>query len=195
MLNTPTLVLNKMWMPVDVTTVRDALCKLFEGRAKAVTDDYDMYDFESWAELALTKDEPYISTSRSHLKVPSVIVLTTYDKMPTTTVVFSRMNIYRRDEFTCQYCEKKRGSSSFTIDHVIPRSRGGKSTWTNCVLACWECNAKKADKMIAQSGMKLKREPVKPEWTPRMVLRRVKNTPENWKKFINDAYWNVELKD
>lgn len=80
------------------------------------------------------------------VRVPEVIVLTSYDRLPSNAVTFSRRNIFKRDRFTCQYCGKQPGSEELTIDHVLPRAQGGTSTWENCVLACIECNAKKADR-------------------------------------------------
>lgn len=193
-LTRPALILNKNWTPIRIATVRDALIALFEGRAKAISvDDYGTYDFESWSKLALTKGEPFIYTATSTLRIPEIIVLNHYDKIPEPKVVFSRINIFRRDDYTCQYCSKKKATNKLTIDHVVPRSRGGKSTWTNCVVACWDCNSSKASKTLGESGLKLLRKPFKPEWTPRLVLKKVRNTPENWKKFLSEAYWNTEL--
>jgi 5-methylcytosine-specific restriction endonuclease McrA len=194
-LELPVLVLNKNWTPVRITTVQSAICKLFEGRAKAICpEDYQVYDFASWAELEVEKDKPFLTTCRSRMRVPEVIVSCFYGRLPDTKVAFSRENIYRRDKDTCQYCGRKPGRKELTIDHIVPRSRGGISSWTNCVLACIDCNKAKDDRLLSESGMRLKREPIKPTWSPRLVLDQVPNTPANWERFVSNAYWNSELK-
>lgn len=195
-LTQPALILNKHWIPIRVTTVREALIKLFEGRAKAVhSEDYSVYDFESWSQLRLMKNEPYLTLAKSTMRVPNVIVMSEYGGVPEPKVVFSRANLYRRDDHTCQYCGKKTSTSKLTIDHIVPRSRGGKSSWLNCVVACWDCNALKADKTANEVGLKLLRKPFKPEWTPKLVFKRVPNTPKNWEKFVSAAYWNTRLQE
>lgn len=196
-LELPTLVLNRNWVPIRVTTVEDAISKMFEGVAKAVAEDYSVYDFESWSEVAALESEPHIKTNLLKIRVPEVIVLGKYGDIPDRKLAFSRANIYKRDRYTCQYCGKRPDTEDLTIEHIVPRCRGGQSTWTNCVLACWTCNTKKADRTLAESGMKLISKPIKPDWSPRLVLGNIhrKNTPKNWEKFLNEAYWNVELKE
>jgi 5-methylcytosine-specific restriction endonuclease McrA len=189
----PVLQLNKNWLPIRVITVMDALCKLYDGTAKAVSEDYNVYDFDDWAALRVNENEPYITTAKLKLKVPDVIVLLTYGDIPDKKLACTRANIYKRDHYTCQYCGSRPGTEELTIDHITPRSKGGKTEWTNCVLACWKCNSKKANKTVAESGLKLKKHPIKPDWSPRMVIAKVRNTPEAWKKFVSDAYWNTTL--
>jgi 5-methylcytosine-specific restriction endonuclease McrA len=194
-LSNPVLQLNSGWLPICVTTVMDAMCKLYDGTAKAVSEDYNVYDFDSWAALRVTENEPYLTTARLKLKVPDVIVLNEYGGVPAQTLSCTRANIYKRDQFTCQYCGSRPGSEELTIDHIKPRSKGGKTEWTNCVLACWKCNSKKASKTLAEAGLKLMKKPVKPNWHPRLVIARIRNTPESWKKFVDEAYWHVALQD
>lgn len=190
----PVLKLNKSWIPIGVTTVRTAMTLMFEERAKAVeTGDFQTHDFESWVQLSALKDEPAIRTATLEIRIPEVVVLTNYSHTPDKHVTFSRANIYRRDRYTCQYCGKQPGTTELTIDHIIPRSRGGTSIWTNCVLACLPCNFRKADRTPAEAEMKLRNQPTKPEWSPKMVLGRVRNMPVSWERFVSDAYWNTEL--
>jgi 5-methylcytosine-specific restriction endonuclease McrA len=108
-------------------------------------------------------------------------------------VAFSRRNVFKRDHYTCQYCNVQPGTEELSIDHVIPRSHGGTSTWENCVLACVACNKRKADRTPQQAGMKLRRPPVHPTWKPLYAAHRVRIA--SWAKFISEAYWNVELED
>ena len=86
------------------------------------------------------------------LRVPEVITLTGYDRLPTRAVTFSRRNIFKRDRFQCQYCGVNPGGEELTIDHVVPRAQGGVSSWTNCVLACIDCNKRKADRTPQQAA-------------------------------------------
>jgi 5-methylcytosine-specific restriction endonuclease McrA len=118
-------------------------------------------------------------------------VLAGYNRLPTAAVAFSRRNIHKRDHWTCQYCGRQPGGAELTIDHVVPRSQGGVSTWENCVLACIDCNKHKADRTPAQARMKLHREPVRPAWKP--LYARTSERMMSWSKFISEAYWNVPL--
>ena len=128
-LSQPTLVLNESWTAIHTVTVRRALRLVFNGSAKAVNpDSYEAHTFETWASLAVPLDEPAIRTVRLRIKVPEIILLTNYDGLPTLAAVFSRRNLFRRDHNTCQYCGTKPGTSELSIDHVLPRSRGG---WLN----------------------------------------------------------------
>ena len=103
---------------------------------------------------------PCIRSARARLRVPEVVCLTRYDRLPATAVTFSRRNVARRDHHTCQYCGAQPGGEAITIDHVVPRSQGGASSWTNCVAACVACNARKADRTPEQAGMHLRQPPV-----------------------------------
>ena len=125
------------------------------------------------------------------LRVPEVITLTGYDRLPTTAVTFSRRNIFKRDRFTCQYCGTQPGSEVLTLDHVVPRAQGGESRWDNCVLACVTCNKRKADRTPKQARMRLNKRPVQPTWRPLYAAHNIRI--ESWSKFVSEAYWNVEL--
>ena len=136
-LELPTLVLNRQWQPVHVTTVARSLVLLWNDAAQVVDpEDYRLFSWSDWAEREPTDGEPCIRSARLRLPVPEVIALARYDRLPNTAVTFSRRNIAKRDHFVCQYCGAQPGAESITIDHVQPRSQGGTSTWTNCVAAC-----------------------------------------------------------
>lgn len=193
-LEQPVLQLNRNWTPIRVIPVADAMAMLFEGVCQAVrAEDYSLYNYEQWSELRPEAGEQSIKTAHLYLKVPEVVVLCKFDKIPDRKLAFTRANIHRRDAYTCQYCGDRPGTKELSIDHVVPRSKGGQSTWENCVLACTPCNRRKADKTLSESGLKLARQPKKPLWSPRLVTARVKNTPANWAKFVDEAYWNSEL--
>jgi 5-methylcytosine-specific restriction endonuclease McrA len=191
-LNRPTLVLNRNWQPIGVASVAKALVKVFNDTARIVDpDDYRVYTWDDWAALRPDGEEPFIRSQRLRLRVPEVVTLTRYDRVPAHSVTFSRRNIFKRDHFTCQYCGKQPGSEELTIDHVLPRAHGGTSTWENCVLACMVCNHRKADRTPGQAGLTLRSQPARPQWRPIYAARNVRIA--SWSKFISEAYWNVEL--
>jgi 5-methylcytosine-specific restriction endonuclease McrA len=218
----PTLVLNRNWQPVNVATVARALVLLWNESARVVDPaDYRLYTWADWSELRPRDGELLIQAVRLRLRVPEVIVLAEYDRLPTAAVSFSRRNVFKRDHWACQYCgrqcrgqfvtsdgsgerfgnSKSRdngnhprcqpGGEELTIDHVIPRSQGGTSTWENCVLACIACNKRKADRTPHQAGMRLRKVPHKPTWKP--IYARDSVRIESWSKFISETYWNVPL--
>ncbi len=194
-LNEATLVLNRGWVPVDVTTVLDALCKVYAGVARAAKpDDYTVHDFDSWSSMTPPHGAPCVRKATIAIPAPEVIVLSRYNRVPDRGLAFSRGNLYKRDRYACQYCGRKPDMQELTIDHVVPRSHGGISSWENCVVACVQCNFQKANRTPAGAGLLLRKKPAKPEWTPRMVLARVQYKA-SWEKFVSDAYWNVELRE
>ncbi len=191
-LQRPTLVLNRNWQPVNVATVARALVLLWNESARVVDPvDYQLYTWEDWAKLCPGDDERFIQAVRFRLRVPEVVTLTEYDRLPDAAVAFSRRNIFKHDKYVCQYCSNQPGTGELTIDHVVPRAQGGESTWDNCVLACIACNKAKADRTPAQAGMRLRREPVRPAWKPLYAAHDMRI--ESWSKFVSEAYWNAEL--
>ena len=193
LLDEKTLVLNRSWHAIHVTTVRRALALLYQRAAKVVSPDtFEMHDFQSWADLSRQCGNRHITTVTLKIPVPEVIVLQGYDGVPVRRVSFSRRNIYKRDNYTCQYCGRRRSSEDLSIDHVVPRSRGGRMSWTNCVLACLDCNVKKGNRTLEESGLRIIRAPVKPDWAPYLELT-LGYRRQSWEKFISDRYWDSEL--
>lgn len=194
MLNRPTLVLNRIWQPVGVASVARSLTLVAGERARIVDPtDFQQYTWADWAKLVPQADEPFVQAVTFRMRVPEVITLCVYDRVPANAVTFSRRNIYKRDRFTCQYCGAQPGSEELTIDHVLPRSRGGTSTWENCVLACTECNTRKADRTPAEAAMPLRKTPVRPKWRPMYARHDVRI--ESWSKFLSEAFWSVGLEE
>ncbi len=191
-LDRPTLVLNRNWQPVGVASVARALIKVYTGKAKVVDpNDYQLYTWSDWSALEPAEGEPYIQTPSLRLKVPEVVTLVHYDRVPVKRVTFSRRNLFKRDNYTCQYCGARPGTEELTIDHIIPRSQGGESSWENCVVACVRCNARKGNRTPKQAGMKLLRKPRRPKWKPSYASISVRI--DSWSRFISEVYWNVEL--
>lgn len=191
-LQRPALVLNRNWQAINVTSVARSLTMVFNGTARVVDPGtYQLFDWSDWSELKPEFGEPFIQAVSQRFCVPEVVSLLNYDRMPTATVTFSRRNIFKRDRFTCQYCGSQPKSDELTIDHVLPKAQGGQSTWVNCVLACFRCNHAKANRTPTQAGMKLRKQPVRPQWNP--TFSRHSLRIESWQKFVSDAYWNAEL--
>lgn len=196
MIESAVLVLNRNYQPIHVTTVKRAFSLLYQGVAKAIDTQYKLYEFDDWAALSATED--CITTIDRTIRVPRVLVLSAYEYIPRGRVRFSRLNIYARDHDTCQYCSRQLPRSELNLDHVLPRSQGGKTTWENVVCSCVPCNLKKGGRTPEQAGMALLKKPLRPRWTPlfRGVIKRV--TYKEWLPFLtlaDSSYWNVELLD
>jgi 5-methylcytosine-specific restriction endonuclease McrA len=190
------LVLNRSWTAICTTTVRQALVMAYRRVARIILPETcEAYDFDDWAALSSARDgEACITTPFLRIRVPEIIVLQRYNGFPKRTVAFSRRNIYRRDEFTCQYCGARPGSELLSIDHVTPRSLGGRSNWENCVLACVACNKRKADRTLGDSGLALRKHPTPPTFAGAIEFSFGRRKA-SWEKFISERYWNVELEE
>ncbi len=196
MLSTSVLVLNRNYLPIDITSVKRAFIMLYQEIAKVVDEQYRTFDFPSWSALSVETHHESIGMVDRMVRVPRVILLTAFDRMPRKTVRFSRLNIFLRDNNTCQYCRKQFHRSELNLDHVIPRSRGGMSSWENVVCSCFDCNRKKGGKMPVEAGMALKKKPVRPHWNFFLDVHHPRARHEAWKPFFNlvdFSYWNVEI--
>lgn len=190
------LVLNRSYFPLHVTSVRRAFCLLYRGVARAVDEQYKTFDYESWSKLAVEQREDSIGLVGRMMRVPRVILLVTYDRMPIGHIRFTRLNIYLRDKNTCQYCGQRFAKSELSLDHVVPRAYGGKSTWENIVCSCARCNRRKGGRTPQESGMKLLKRPQKPNWTPFYTLSRKDIRRKEWMPFltmVDVSYWHTEL--
>jgi 5-methylcytosine-specific restriction endonuclease McrA len=190
-----TLVLNRSWVVIHTTTVRRALTLAINRAAKIIAPDtFEVHDFESWSQLGVGHDDPVVRTVSLAIRVPEIIVLSSYDAVPKKKIPFTRRNIYKRDDFTCQYCGRRMASEELSIDHVLPRSRGGRTSWTNCVLSCIRCNVRKGNRTPEEAGLDLLVRPKQPRWEPTVTIpvgkRRV-----SWAKFVSERYWDAELTD
>jgi 5-methylcytosine-specific restriction endonuclease McrA len=196
MLNSSVLVLNRSYLPIHVTSVRRAFSLLYQGIARAVDEQYQTFDFDGWRQLAVARDMDAIGTAGGLIRVPRVIVLIAFDRLPSRHVRFSRINLMARDNFRCQYCGSRLSRSELNLDHVVPRSLGGHSTWENVVTSCVDCNRRKGGRTPKQAQMALRRQPVRPRWTPLVNLMLSTVRYQEWRPYLNvvDAsYWNVEL--
>ncbi|HLG19823.1 MAG TPA: HNH endonuclease [Bdellovibrionota bacterium] len=190
------LVLNKSYMPIQVTSLKRAFCMIYAGIARVVDKEYQTFDFHSWSELALAVGEPGIGIVGKVIRVPRVVLLQVYDRLPKKQVRFSRYNIFARDRGICQYCSRRFRKSELNLDHVVPRSRGGQTTWENVVCSCVACNRRKGGSTPDEAGMHLVRRPAKPHWTECLNISLKDGHYLEWVPFLNIvdfSYWNVEL--
>ena len=197
------LMLNRLYMAVRVISAKRALTLLYRELAEVVSVEngsYLSYDFESWREVseARRKFEPHahdwIRTVHFQIAVPRVVRLLGYDRLPKAQVKLNRRNLFARDRNRCQYCGKKFPTQELSLDHVLPRSQGGKNTWENIVCACIRCNTRKGGRTPMQAGMRLIIQPMRPRRSPVLSLKLSDSRYASWKQFLDYAYWNVELK-
>lgn len=208
-LNSPILVLNKHWSSIRIETVKDGLTKAFTGGAKLMDEETSMlYAWEDWfRQFSFDFNDEvddfgyeFIKASSALVRAPKIIVLTSYDKIPFAEIKLTRRNLLIRDKFICQYTGQRLNSRNATMDHIVPRSLGGKTEWTNVVICSFEANVKKGNKTLAEAGLKLLKKPVAPKWHP-LYSYVIQNRPECWNKFIDTdkwneiGYWDVELID
>jgi 5-methylcytosine-specific restriction endonuclease McrA len=202
-LGSSVLVLNRFYMAVHVVSVRRAVTLLFRDLAEVIhleSGQYANYDFESWREISQMRasfKEPHQDWIRAvnfELEVPRVIRLLFYERSPKQAIRFNRRNIFARDENRCQYCGKRFPTSELSLDHVVPRSRGGETSWENIVCSCVKCNVRKGGRTPQEAHMKLFRLPVKPKRSPLLSVKLGNPKYESWKSFLDNAYWSVDLK-
>lgn len=192
------LVLNRNYTAVHVLSVQRAFCLLWKGSAEVVSvenDQYLSYDFDGWREISELKAElderddsdDWIRSVNFEIQVPRIIRLLRYDRVPRNTVKFNRRNIFLRDGHCCQYCEKRFPRQELSLDHVLPRSRGGEDSWENIVCACLNCNVSKGGRTPQEAGMTLKCPPVKPKRNPLLSRQITQPKYQSWRKFVVSA--------
>ncbi len=196
-LNTSVLVLNRGYLAVHVVPARRAFVLLYRELAEVVhveSGQYANYDFESWCEISelrseeeMVADHDWVRTVSIRIQVPRVIRLYRYDRVPRQTLRFNRRNLFARDEHRCQYCGANKPSSQLSFDHVMPRSRGGPTSWENVVCACVDCNTRKGGRTPQEARMKLMRKPTKPKYSPVLVSKLKNPKFESWRSFIPGA--------
>ena len=198
------LVLNKLFMAIHIISVRRAFCLLAKDLAEVVSHEdgqFTTYDFETWREVSefrlqnfRKEDDDWVRTASTAIQVPRIIRLLGFDRLPKQTVKFNRRNIFARDNNQCQYCGKRFPTAELSLDHVVPRSQGGQTTWENIVCACVACNVRKGGRTPREASMALIRKPEKPKRSPLLSMKLTQKKYESWQSFLDSAYWNVELK-
>jgi len=168
------LLLNLSYEPLKIINWKKAITLVFLGKVEVVEE----YSRE-------------IHSVSFTIKLPSVVRLLKMVRRSQSPVKFSRQNIYARDRYSCQYCGSHLPTEDLTYDHVIPKSRGGKTEWKNIVTCCMKCNRKKGGRTPNEASMKLIRKPTRPTWIPAIrITVGFKEVPQSWRDYL---YWNVEL--
>lgn len=197
------LVLNRAYVAVHVINVRRAFSLLCRDLAEVIhieDGQYANYTFESWREIGELRrefrepHEDWIRSVNFEIQVPRVIRLLAFDRVPKQTIRFNRRNLFARDGNRCQYCGKHFPTSELSLDHVIPKSRNGPTSWDNIVCSCVSCNVKKGGRTPQEAHMRLIRNPTKPKRSPLLAIKLGNPKYESWKTFLDNAYWSVDLK-
>lgn len=171
---TKVLKLDQNYTPIEIISWKEAIRLIFLDKAEIIRE----------------YDDKFIRTSKIVFKMPAVIRLSGVFNRPRKRIKFNRKNIWARDRFQCQYCQKRFSSSDLTLDHVIPRAQGGTTCWENIVACCKDCNDRKRNRTPAQANMKLKRHPAKPDWMPVAIMSLSRpSIPEPWRDF---CFWLSE---
>lgn len=187
------LVLNRFYMAIRVIDVRRAMTLLYRDCAEVITienNSYANYDFDSWTELSAlaaldrSDSDEFLRTPHYEILVPRLVRLTLYDKIPKSTVRFNRKNLFARDNHSCQYCGQRKPPAQLSLDHVLPRSQGGKTTWENVVCSCLPCNSRKGGRTPTQANMKLLSKPVRPQANPSVAATMQDPRYESWRTFL-----------
>ena len=171
-----TLLLNQGYEPIKVISWQRAITLMFLGKVE-VLEEYDHN----------------IRSVTMVIKIPAVVRLLRAFRRHARPVKFSRVNIYARDNYRCQYCGKKAPINDLTYDHVIPRSKGGLTNWENIVSACYACNREKASRTPTEARMKLLSVPARPTWMPAVQIRvSAQSVPDAWRDYV---YWTSEIEN
>lgn len=193
------LALNRQYAPVHVLSVRRAFCLLYKGHAEVIAIEdggFQAFSFEAWLENSLMRlalgdlpdDDPdWIQSVNFEIQVPRVVRLLRYERVPRNSVKFNRRNIFLRDEYVCQYCGRRYSAHRLSLDHVLPKSRGGPTTWDNIVCCCLDCNVRKGGRTPHEAGMKLIRAPRKPARNPILFQHLRSRKYASWKTFFGDV--------
>ncbi len=186
---TSVLVLNKNFYAVAVTGWQRALSLLYLNRAIVVDEAWRIYDFETWicnSEQITEEDASFVHTPSFKIAVPEVIALKIFGEVPMREVTFTRKNIFSHYGFRCCYCAHPFPSDELNLDHIMPRSRGGVSAWSNVVPSCIPCNKRKGSRLPKEAGMKLALLPSRPKARPgAAVLLQNGNARQTWRQFLD----------
>lgn len=165
-----TLILNNTYQPLGVVDWQRAITLFYLDKVN-ILEYYE--DFE-------------LRTINKNYKCPSIVITKEFAKFSVRNVRFCRENVFIRDNFTCQYCGKKKSRNDLTLDHIIPKSKGGTASWLNCCTCCKGCNSWKADMTPQEAGMKLLNKPHRPTWETSLLKTEI---PTEWRRYI----WTTSL--
>lgn len=198
-LSSSVLVLNRHYAAVRIVSAKRAFILLYRGRAEVIDlhdGQYIAVDLDGWMkhceQRPRQEHDVIVHTPKRSIVVPKVVRLVRYDKVPRSEVKYNRRNVLARDDHHCQYCGRRYPVSKLSIDHVMPKSRGGKSSWTNVVTACNECNTRKGGRLPHEASMRLLREPKAPRKNPFLEHKLELERYRIWRDFIRDGEWALD---
>ncbi|ADE55333.1 HNH endonuclease [Coraliomargarita akajimensis] len=185
------LVLNRLWQPVNIIGVQRAFSLLLQDHAQAINTrdgQFQMMSSAEWLDYCESDvpeaNEAYLQTVKLRIRVPKVLLLREYSKLPVQEVKFTRENLFERDNYRCQYCGDSFEALELNMDHVIPRDKGGRTSWENIVTSCIQCNSRKANRLPHQASMHLIRKPERPRQRPFISSLIGNDCDEAWEHFI-----------
>jgi len=200
-LNASVLVLNRIYMVVHVVGARRAFGLLVNEVAEVIHDEdgaFANYGFDAWREMSELRadlkqpSDDWIKSVNFEIQVPRVIRLLHYDRLPRRTIRLSRHAIFARDGHRCQYCGRRFAPGQLSLDHVIPRSLGGTSTWENMVCACSRCNVRKGGKTPREARMSLCAKPSRPRWNPLLAAKLKNPKYRSWAVWLGEPQWEPD---
>ena len=192
------LVLNRSYVAIQICDWQKAITLLVSEKADVIDEEYRKYSFLDWKDLSsMMVDSPsgFVRSPSCRIAIPEVIILKVFDRLPSSDVKFTRRNIYKHYENKCCYCGSRFDTKELNLDHVMPKSRNGKTSWENIVLSCIPCNTNKADRTPREANLTMHYQPTKPAWQ-NSLSGRISSLAHNrltWQKFIDSVYWNSEI--
>ncbi|MCC6883857.1 MAG: HNH endonuclease [Verrucomicrobiales bacterium] len=182
------LVLNRNWQAINIVTPATAFSQMCVDTATGLDIQGEEImiptRWNDWLDLPVRDEDNQVGTPRGQIRVPTVIVLARFDRVPVKRPRFSARSLWERDGGRCQYTGRILRPGEGNIDHILPRSRGGTTTWENCVLAAREVNSRKADRTPEEAGLRLVRQPKAPREVPVTMLLRNPHDIKDWKPFL-----------
>lgn len=185
------LILNRNWQAVNVVGLRRAFSLLWQDHARVIntrSGDFAPLDAADWMryseETGPHGDDEVVHTVRLRILLPKVLLLRSFDRLPLSEIKFNRENIFIRDNYTCQYTGKRCRAADLTLDHVIPRERGGRTSWENIVTCRRDINSMKANQLPHEAGLKLIRKPGKPKLRPFSAIVAKTQIDRDWHHFL-----------
>lgn len=184
------LVLNRNWQAINIRTPQDAFCQMATNVATALDIEGEDYirpvQWDEWITLPIRPQDNAVRTTRGAIRVPTVIVAVNYARVPKKRPKLSAKNIRERDGDRCQYTGRVLHPDEGSLDHVVPRSRGGADSWENLVWSAKEVNQRKADRLPHEAGLKLLTIPRAPKELPVTALLRNAHGVAAWKLFLDE---------
>ncbi|MGF1531456.1 MAG: HNH endonuclease [Puniceicoccaceae bacterium] len=185
------LVLNRVWQPVNIVGIKRAITFICQDHAQVIDTRDGSYRIVSGTDWIMESyesppgpDELCVRSVKMRLRVPSVLLLRQFDRVPVQEMKLNRKAIFERDGYRCQYCGECHEDRFLNLDHVIPRDQGGRTTWENIVTSCLTCNSKKANRLPHQAGFTLRKSPQRPKHRPFLSVLRAGESDSAWAPFI-----------